>query len=119
MKLVFSIAPWLMELINPPPRDSLTLLQKCWRVILVTVTLVTLCVIFALLSSLGLFAWERSREFLEGAPQLRNGLAILLVSAIVNAACIATLLQIKKLDQKMIPKATIGMEIALPPRRSR
>jgi hypothetical protein len=119
MQLVFSIGPWLMELINPPPRDSLSLVQKIWRVLLVTVTLVTLCIIFALLSSLGLFAWERSREFVEGTPQLRNGLTILVVSAIVNTACIATLLQIKKLDQKMIPKATIEIEMTVPPRRSR
>jgi hypothetical protein len=104
MKRIFSIGPWLVELINPPPRDSLSLLQKGWRVLLVTVTLVTLCIIVSLAASLGFFAWQRSREFLEGVPQVRNGITILLASVLVNAGCIFTLLHIKKLDRKLIPK---------------
>jgi hypothetical protein len=116
MKRVFSIGPWLMELINPPPRASLNLPQKGWRVILVTVTLVTLCVIAALVMSLGFFAWQRSREFLAGAPQFRNGLTILIASVLVNVACIVTLFQIKKLDRKLIPKTPVDLEVPLPPR---
>ncbi len=104
MKRVFSIGPWLVELINPPPRDSLSLLQKAWRVMLVTVTLITLCIICALLLSLGFFAWQRSREFLEGVPQVRNAITILVASILVNVACIFTLLQVKKLDRKLIPQ---------------
>jgi uncharacterized membrane protein YidH (DUF202 family) len=103
MKRIFSIGPWLMDLFNPPLRESLSLGQKIWRVMLVTVTLMTLCIISALLVSLGFFAWQRSREFLEGAPQIRNGLTILLASVLVNVACIFALLQVKKLDQKFIP----------------
>jgi hypothetical protein len=103
MQLVFSIGPWLMDLINPPPRSSLTLMQKVWRSALVTVTLVTLCVVLALVSSLGFFAWQRGRELAEGAPQVRNGITILVASILVNAACIFSLIQIKKIDRKMIP----------------
>jgi uncharacterized membrane protein YidH (DUF202 family) len=103
MQLVFSIGPWLMDLINPPPRNSLTVMQKVWRSALVTVTLVTLCVVLALVVSLGFFAWQRSRELMEGAPQVRNGITILIASVLINAACIFGLLQIKKLDRKFIP----------------
>lgn len=116
MKHLFAIGPWLMELINPPPRDSLSLWQKGFRAILVTVTIVTLCVILALVVSLGFFAWQRSSEFLEGAPQVRNCLLILVASALVNAACIYTLLQIKRLDEKLVPRPPTGIEVALPPR---
>ena len=108
MKRVFAIGPWLVDLINPPPRDSLSLLQKGWRVMLVTVTLVTLCIIFALLLSLGFFAWQRSREFLEGVPQVRNAITILVASILVNVACIFMLLQVKKLDRKLIPQPPVG-----------
>jgi len=108
MKPVFAIVPWLVELINPPPRDSLSMLQKTWRVLLVTVTLITLCIILALVVSLSCFAWQRSREFLEGVPQVRNAITILVASILVNVACIFTLLQIKKLDRKLIPQPPVG-----------
>jgi hypothetical protein len=103
MKRVLAIGPWLMELINPPPRETLSVVQKIWRVLLVTVTIVTLCIIAALAGALLCVAWQRSREFFEGAPEVRSDLAILLASALVNVACVFTLLQIKKLDRKLIP----------------
>jgi len=118
VKQIFAIGPWLAELINPPPRNTLNLVQKGWRVMLVTITLFTLCVISALFISLGCFAWQRSREFFEGAPQVRNGLMILVASAAVNAACIYTLMQIKRLDRKVIPRPPDGIEVPLPPRAS-
>ncbi len=107
MQVVFSIGPWLMDLINPPPRNTLTFGQKMWRSALVTVTLVTLCVVSALVASLGFFAWQRGREFVEGMPQFRNEITILIASFLMNAACIFALLQIKKLDRKMIPPADL------------
>ena len=116
MKRLFSIGPWLAELINPPPRDTLSLLQKAGRVLLVTVTLMTLCVIGALCVSLGFFVWQRSRDALRGIPQLMNVLVILSASVIVNAACVVTLLQIKRIDRKLIPKPDVGIEVPLPPR---
>lgn len=106
MQLVFSIGPWLMDLINPPPRNTLTLAQKVWRSALITVTLVTLCIVVALVLSLGCFAWQRGREFAEG-PQVWNGLTILLASILINSACIFALLQIKKLDRKFVPPADL------------
>ncbi len=115
MKHVFAIGPWLMELINPPPRESLSLLQKSVRVVLVTITIVTLCVIVALALSLGCFAWQRSREFLEGVPQLRNAVVILATSLVVNAACICTLLQLKRIDRKVVPLPPVEVEVSLPP----
>ena len=103
-----------MDLINPPPRESLSLLQKTGRTVLVTVTIVTLCVILALVGALGLFAWQRSREFFEGAPEVRSALSILAVSLVTNAACIFALLQIKKLDRKLM--AGHDTIFSLPPR---
>lgn len=116
MRRLFSIGPWLMDLVNPPPRDSLSLLQKAGRMLLVTVTLVTLCVIAALLLSLVFFAWQRSREVLLGIPQLVNVLKILAASVVVNVVCVTMLFQIKRLDRRLVPKAEAEVGISLPPR---
>jgi hypothetical protein len=116
MKRFFSIGPWLMELINPPPRDTLSLLQKMGRMLLVTITLITLCVIGALFLSLGFFVWQRSRDVLMGIPQLMNVLTILSASVIVNAACVLALFQIKRIDRKLIPKPDVEIEVPVPPR---
>jgi predicted Co/Zn/Cd cation transporter (cation efflux family) len=115
MKRLLSIGPWLVELINPPPRDSLSVLQKVGRVVLVTVTLVTLCVIGALLVSLVFFAWQRSREALLGIPQLVNVLKILAASIVVNGVCIMMLFKIKRLDRKLIPKSNEEAETIAEP----
>jgi hypothetical protein len=116
MRHLFSIGPWLVDLVNPPPRASLTLSQKAGRVLLVTVTLVTLCVIAALLLSLGFFAWQRSREVLMGIPQMVNVLKILTASIVVNVVCVTMLFQIKKVDRKLVPRPDVEIEIPLPPR---
>jgi hypothetical protein len=116
MRPVFSIGPWLMDLFNPPPRDSLSLVQKSGRALLVVVTLVTLCIISALVLSLFFFIFQRSREVLVGIPQLEYVLTILFVSIAVNVVCVMILFQIKKLDRKLIPDPGSGMagEISLP-----
>lgn len=114
MKHLLAIGPWLIELINPPPRETLSIAQKVWRVGLVTITIVTLCIITALAGALGCFAWQRSREFFEGVPEVREDLAILLTSVLVNVACIFTLLQIKKLDRRLIPPPR-DPPVTLPP----
>jgi hypothetical protein len=115
MKHVFSIGPWLMDLINPPPRASLSALQKAWRIVLITVTLVTLCIISALVLVVGVYVVQRSGEALQGIPQLRKAAAILVTSIVVNAACVFALLQIKKLDRRVIPKPPVVIEVAKPP----
>jgi hypothetical protein len=117
MRRLYSIGPWLMELINPPPRDTLSVVQKGGRVLLVTITLITLCIIGALVVSLVFFTWQRSRDVLRGIPQLMNVLMILSASIIINAACIVTLFQIKRIDRKLIPKSDVEIEVPLPPRR--
>ena len=83
---------------------------------LITVPLVTLCIVSALLLSLGFFAWQRSREVLMGIPQLRNAIVLLITSIVVNAGCVFTLLQIKKLDRRLIPKPPREIEVTVPPR---
>jgi hypothetical protein len=116
MRRLFSIGPWLVELINPPPRNTLTLVQKGARVLLVTITLVTLCIIAALVVSLAFFVGQRSRDVLRGVPQLMNVLMILSASIIINTACVVALFQIKRIDRKLIPKLDVEIEIPLPPR---
>jgi ABC-type anion transport system duplicated permease subunit len=116
MRRLFSIGPWLVELINPPPRNTLSLVQKGARVLLVTITLVTLCIIAALVVSLAFFVWQRSRDVLRGIPQLMNVLMILSASIIINVACVYALFQIKRIDRKLIPKTDGEIEVPLPPR---
>ncbi len=105
MKLLFSIGPWLMELFDPPPRDSLSFWQKIGRVLLVTITLITLCIITALVLAVLFFLVQKGHDALSSMPQLKNALLILGVSIAVNLACVLALLQIKRLDRRLIPPA--------------
>jgi hypothetical protein len=92
-----------MELFNPPPRRSLTLPQKLGRVLLVTITLVTICIISSLVLALAVFVLQRSHEVLIGIPQLINVLTILAVSIGVNIVCVRMLFEIRRLDRRLIP----------------
>jgi len=103
VKHLLSIGPWLMELFNPPRRDSLSLHQKVGRVVLITVTLVTLSVIMALVLSLSLFAYECGGNVLATTPHLANALEILFSSIAVNIVCVIILLQVKRFDQRLVP----------------
>jgi hypothetical protein len=103
VKHLFSIGPWLMELFNPPLRESLSLRQKIGRVLLVTVTLVTLSIIMALVLALVLYAYQFGGNVLMAEPQLTRGLEILAVSVAVNVVCVLVLLQVKRLDQRLVP----------------
>jgi hypothetical protein len=118
MSRLFSIGPWLMELFNPPPRESMTLLQKGGRVMLVTVTLVTLCIFSSLVLALGFFVVQRSHEVLVGIPQLMNVLTILFVSIGMNILCVKVLFTIRRLDRRLIPERADfqEIEVPLPPR---
>jgi ABC-type anion transport system duplicated permease subunit len=104
-----------MELFNPPPRRSLTLLQKVGRVLLVTVTLVTLCIISSLVLALAVFVLQRSHEVLIGVPQLINVLTILAVSIGVNIVCVRMLFEIRRLDRRLIPEGSDVLEVPLTP----
>ena len=91
-----------MELFNPPLRESLTLRQKIGRVLLITITLVTICIIVALVLALVLYGYEGGTQALSQVPHLANGLEILFSSIAVNLICVLLLLQIKRLDQRLI-----------------
>lgn len=101
---LFSLAEWLMNLFNPPPLQSMNLVQKTGRVLLLTCSLVIASVLFAMIGAVGLFLMEKGRE-LRDAPEFYNGLWIVLLGAAVNLGCVFVLLQIKKADTKLVPPA--------------
>jgi hypothetical protein len=97
-----SLAGWLMELFNPPPLESMTVVQKTGRVLLFSAALVIASIIFAMVGALGLYIMERGRE-LRDTPQFYHGLLIVLFGIAVNVGCVFALLQIKKADTKLVP----------------
>jgi hypothetical protein len=102
VKLVASIPAWLLELFNPPLRDSLTIRQKIGRVLFMTMTLVTLSIIVALVLTLLLFGYESGGKLLDNTPHLASALKILGISVVVNAVCIKVLFQLKRLDERLM-----------------
>jgi len=80
----------------------MTLAQKTGRVILLSATLVVGSVLVAMFGALGLFVMERGRE-LGSTPELLQGVGILLVGIVVNAACVIILVYLKKADTKLVP----------------
>jgi hypothetical protein len=104
MKLLFSLGHWFVALFNPPPRDSLSFAQKTGRVVLVTVVLVTCSLISALAVAVSLFLIQRVEAGRVGSIPLIKVLAILLDSVLVNVVCVFVLLQIKRLDESLIPR---------------
>src|ERR1700678_2107649 len=103
MKLVASIGNWLLALFNPPPRASMTFVQKAGRVFLVTGALFTFSVFSALFFALAIFLFQRMESGQVDSYPLIKILAILLDSLLVNVVCIFILLQIKRLDETLIP----------------
>jgi hypothetical protein len=103
MKLVASIGNWLLALFNAPPRASMTFVQKVGRVFLVTGALFTFSIFSALFVALGIFLLDRLELGQTGGYPLVKILAILLDSVLVNAVCVFILLQIKRLDETLIP----------------
>jgi hypothetical protein len=103
MKRVASLGRWLLALFNAPPRASMTLLQKVGRVFLVTLSLFTFSVFSGLVIALGLFLVQRIESGQVGDYPMARMLAILLDSLLVNVICVFILLQIKRLDETLIP----------------
>jgi hypothetical protein len=93
---------WIVNLFNPPPLDSIKLPQKAARVLLLTATLVVGSILVAMLGALGLYLMERGRE-LGSAPEFMNGVVILLVGILVNGSCVVVLVQMKRIDNHLIP----------------
>ena len=104
MKPFFPLGHWLLELFNPPPRDLLTFPQKISRVFIVTFTLLTACVVAALGTGVMLFLYERLQSGHVGSLVLLKVVAVLLDSLMVNAACLFVLLQVKRIDETLIPR---------------
>ena len=102
VKMVASIPAWLLELFNPPLRDSLSIGQKVGRVLLITMTLVTLSIIVALVLALLLFGYDSGRDLAAHTPHLTGALKILAVSLVVNTICIKVLFQLKRLDERLM-----------------
>jgi hypothetical protein len=105
MKRVASLGRWLLALFNAPPRASMTLLQKVGRIFLVTLSLFTFSVFSGLVLALALFLFERIASGKIGDYPMAKVLAILLDSVLVNVVCVFILLQIKRLDETLIPPA--------------
>jgi hypothetical protein len=93
---------WIVNLFNPPPLDSIKLPQKAARVLLLTATLVVGSILVAMLGALGLYLMERGRE-LGSAPEFMNGVVILLVGILVNGSCVVVLVQMKRIDNHLMP----------------
>jgi len=99
---LIALVVWLMELFNPPPLKSMTVVQKTWRILLFSGVLVIASIVFAMIGAVGLYLMERGRE-LGDSPQFYHGLAIMMVGIVVNFGCVLVLLQIKKADTKLVP----------------
>jgi len=85
----------------------MTVAQKAGRVLILTATLVIGSIVVAMLGAVGLFVMEKGRE-LGSTPEFFNGLAIIAVGILVNAACLAVLLHMKHADHKLIPPKDVA-----------
>jgi hypothetical protein len=103
MKVLTPLGQWLLGLFNAPPRASLTVAQKIGRIFLVTGALVTFSIIVALLAAVTLFLVQRVEFHRPDGYPLAKILAVLLDSLLVNVVCVFVLLQIKRLDETLIP----------------
>jgi hypothetical protein len=102
LKSSVAILHWLLNLFDPPPLKSMTLTQKVGRIVLLSGTLVIGSVLVAMLGALGLYLAERGHE-LGDSPEFYKGIGIILTGVVVNTFCVLTLVQIKRVDHKLIP----------------
>ncbi len=102
IKRLIALLWWLLNLFDPPPLESMTVVQRTGRVIVLTATLVIGSILVAMIGSVGLFLMEKGRE-LRSTPEFFDGLGIILVGVIVNFSCVLVLVQIKRADRKLIP----------------
>jgi uncharacterized membrane protein YidH (DUF202 family) len=101
-KRIAALLVWLMNLFDPPPLVTMTFRQKVGRVLLLSGTLVVGSILVAMIGALGLYLMERGRE-LGSTPEFFNGLVIVLIGVVVNTVCVLALVQIKRVDHKLIP----------------
>ena len=94
---------WFATLFNPPPRETMSQVQKIIRSFFVTLVLVVTCTLVSMALALGIFVIEKGHRLLLTVPMLVNGVIIILVSGCVNTVCVLILLRVQKMDQKLIP----------------
>lgn len=80
----------MVDLFNPPPLESLSFLQKCGQVLLLTGGIVVGCILFALVGTLILFA-------LDAWP--------LMLCLLVNGLCAYVTFQVRKFELLLSPVA--------------
>jgi hypothetical protein len=97
-----SILKWLLNLFDPPPLKSMTIGQKVGRVLLLSGTLVIGSILVAMLGALGLYLIERGKE-MRDTPEFYKGIIIILTAIVVNTFCVLILVQLKRVDHKLIP----------------
>jgi hypothetical protein len=98
----FSILGWLLDLFNAPPRESMTRRQKVGRMLLVSGTLVILCILGAMVGAVGIFVLQRLSRALSQNSDLWNTAAVIIVGVGVNALCVFILFQVKKFDRRLM-----------------
>jgi len=98
----FSILGWLLGLFNAPPREAMTRRQKVGRLLLVSGTLVVLCVLGAMIAAVGIFVLQRLGSALDKNSDLWNTAAVIIVGVVVNALCVFILFQVKKFDRRLM-----------------
>ena len=108
LKHPISIFAWLLELFDPPPRESMTRLQKIGRTFLLTGTLVVVCILSAMLGAAGIFIFQKEHDMANSARELLRDLGIIFVSMIINTFCVMVLLQIRKADRKLIQPPAVS-----------
>jgi uncharacterized membrane protein YidH (DUF202 family) len=102
IKRSLAILPWVINLFNPPPLNSMTFNQKVGRVLLFTTTLIVGSIVVAMVGALGVYIIERGRE-LGSSAELLKGAAIVLVGIVVNVVCVVVLVHLKNADHKLVP----------------
>ncbi len=77
----FPILAWLINLFNPPPLKLMSRSQKVGRVLLITTTLLVICILSSMVATLAVFLVERGHRMLSSIPNLMNVFEIIFVSA--------------------------------------
>jgi len=101
LKRFLSFFWWLINLFDPPPLQSMTVAQKTGRVLILSGTLLIGSVVVAMFGAVGLFLMEKGHE-MGSSPEFFDGIGIIVLGTLVNAACLAVLIHMKRADHKLI-----------------